>query len=249
MTKKERNRRAYELAKPAYDALMICYPLTLNDLDGEQWRPIKGYDNYLVSNYGRVKSIYKSGKARIKKPLLRCDYLYVNLYNVDRGKHFTIHRLVAQAFIPNPEDKPEVNHQDGHKMNCYVGNLEWTTAKENIQHAFDNGLRGAGENVYNAKLTNEQVQYIRQNPDCLTQEQLAEQFGVTPTTIGYVQVGKSYKNAGGPIRKPQKQSPRVPDEVRAQIRADYATGNYSQRALARKYGVSRKTIINILNEQ
>jgi hypothetical protein len=64
----------------------------------------------------------------------------ISLANNDR-KYFLIHRLVAQTFIPNPENKPEVNHKDGNKHNCYYKNLEWVTPSENKQHAFDTGLK------------------------------------------------------------------------------------------------------------
>lgn len=60
---REYNRRKHEEAKPAYDAFMSCYPFTLNDLDGEQWRPIEGFDGYQVSTFGRVKSFKRKSRC------------------------------------------------------------------------------------------------------------------------------------------------------------------------------------------
>ncbi len=127
MTDKERVR--YEDAKRTYAAFMEFYPLTLDDLDGEIWRDIRGYvRSYQISNFGRTKSFFR-GKAKILKPFVDKDgYLQVTL---GRGNNNKVHRLVALAFIPNPDDKPQVNHRDGNKMNNYVGNLEWNTPTEN----------------------------------------------------------------------------------------------------------------------
>jgi hypothetical protein len=118
----------------------------------EMWKDIKGYEGlYQVSNFGRVRSldhiiITKCGnsmliKGRMKKPTSDSNgYMVVNLQSRESKKLFKVHRLVAQAFIPNENCKPEVNHKDGkHDNNC-VSNLEWCTSEENIKHALDNGL-------------------------------------------------------------------------------------------------------------
>ena len=118
----------------------------------EIWKEIKGHSNYEVSNLGRVRSkdkyiTTKKGwkffcKGRILKPWF-ASYLTVQLTNNERH---TIHRLVAEAFIPNPDNKPYVNHIDGDKRNCKVENLEWVTHQENCKHAYETGLRT--DNVY-----------------------------------------------------------------------------------------------------
>lgn len=71
----------------------------------------------------------------------------VNLWRNNKGKYFTIHRLVAMHFIDNPNNKPIVNHIDGNKLNNNVENLEWTTYGENNQHAYDTGLKKVSEKV------------------------------------------------------------------------------------------------------
>lgn len=101
----------------------------------EEWKDINGYEGlYQVSNLGRVKS-FKGKSERILKPGLNAKgYLGVNLYKNSKPKNIRVHRLVARAFIPNQENKPEVNHIDEDKTNNTVSNLEWTTGKENNNH-------------------------------------------------------------------------------------------------------------------
>ena len=248
----EAQRRHHELAKPAYAALMKFYPFSLESLDGEIWRPIAGYENYQVSNFGRVKSFY-NGKVKILKPALLGGYLRIDLRKNGKRKMIFVHNLVAKAFIPNPNNKPQVNHIDGCKLNNYVGNLEWATQSENIQHADITGLRKhpQGEDRHNAKLTNTQVEYIRENPDNLNQYQFAAKFGVCRRTISDIQRGKKYKTVGGSIREKQKGGlPRVPDNLRNQIRAEYVFGSkeFGSRALAKKFGVSSTTILQIVKD-
>ena len=243
----EYQRRRHEDAKPAYDALMSCYPFTLDDLPGEQWKDIDGYGGvYQVSTFGRVKS-FKGTKPRILKPVLRGEYLSVAFYIDGKQKHRLVHVLVARAFIPNPENKPEVNHDDGHKFNCHVSNLLWATSAENKQHALKTGLKKTGLENPTAKIKNESdIIYIRDNPDKLTQRQLAEKFGVTVGIISLIQTGKKYPNVSGTIR--ESKIKRVTGEIRAAILADWATGQYTQRELARKFGYNCTTIWKIVHE-
>lgn len=108
----------------------------------EVWKDIKGYEGlYQISNLGRVKSLKRfntnnaNTKDRILKPSLdRKGYLHVVLCKNNKRYNKTLHRLVAEAFIENPENKPQVNHIDEDKTNNRVSNLEWMTNKENRNH-------------------------------------------------------------------------------------------------------------------
>lgn len=111
----------------------------------EQWKPIEGSNGmYEVSNTGKVRSLNynKSGLTReLKQKINRYGYCVVTLHIEGKQKYPTVHRLVAKAFIPNPENKPQVNHKSGVKTDNCVENLEWSTTSENVKHAFDNGLK------------------------------------------------------------------------------------------------------------
>lgn len=122
----------------------------------EEWKDIVGYiGRYQISNMGRVKSLYRifkgkgsgsgSGIHRVNERILienfdKYRYKYCILSKDAVTKTFKVHRLVALSFIPNPEDKPQVNHIDGNKSNNRLDNLEWVTASENITHANRIGL-------------------------------------------------------------------------------------------------------------
>lgn len=117
----------------------------------EVWKAIAGYEqHYEISNKGRVRSkdrfiVCIDGKTSFRRGKLfkpkkhKAGYLFVQLSNKGKTKNHYIHRLVAQAFIENPENKPQVNHLKCKTCNC-VEDLEWSTCSENIQHAFINNL-------------------------------------------------------------------------------------------------------------
>lgn len=120
--------------------------LDIYDLAGETWRDINKYEGkYQISNKGRIKSLPRSWdskrcivtiKGRIRKQRLSGDgYLVVKI----GGKLFRMHRLIAEAFIPNPENKPVINHKNGIRCDNDLENLEWCTQQENVQDSFDKG--------------------------------------------------------------------------------------------------------------
>lgn len=119
-----------------------------------------------------------------KAHLNRAGYYRVGLVKNGKTKLFRVHRLVAEAFIPNPLNLPEVNHIDANKTNNAISNLEWVDRQRNIQHAADMGLMPRGENHPHAKLTEADVRAIRRAIDKgATRMGLARKYGVDPKTI------------------------------------------------------------------
>ena len=116
----------------------------------EEWRDIKGYEGaYQVSSYGRIRS-FKNNKVKVLKAQHHYKgYLFVTLLKNGISKKYKVHRLVAQAFIPNPNNYPQVNHKDEVKDNNVVENLEWCTASYN--NTYNNKAKKIGE-THNKKV-------------------------------------------------------------------------------------------------
>lgn len=165
--------------------------------DHEEWRPVKGYPGYDVSNMGRARSWRtRNGKPSDTPRLLTIAHRKKQSQVSFRGKAFLIHRVVLETFVgPCPEGM-ECAHADGDHRNNRLDNLSWKTHRENEMDKERHGtrIRGErwgeimrrrsyrGERVYNAKLTDEQREYIKKNPDNLPVPTLAELFGVNRTT-------------------------------------------------------------------
>lgn len=167
----------------------------------EIWKPVKGYeDHYKVSDQGRVRSLDRIIKDKIGRTKFykgqelsqfidKSGYPMCTLWRDSKGKNKTVHRIVAEAFIANPENKPQVNHKDGDKENNHVNNLEWVTNSENDLHAFEIGLRtvnrGSKSNL--AKLTEEEVIEIRKlKKNGKTQRNIAKVFDISEGSVSQI---------------------------------------------------------------
>lgn len=178
-----------------------------SDTMKEEWKDIEGYEGfYQISNLGRVKSLggwcgTAKRKEKIRSTSLTHDgYVKVRLVHQGKDKTVRVHRLVAEAFIPNPESKDTVNHIDGNKKNNAVSNLEWVDRTEQMLHAYNLGLKSSrvGSQNSNAKLTDEQVREIRKSYVPYSKEfgtvTLAKKYGVTNRVIGLIVKNETYKN-------------------------------------------------------
>lgn len=132
-------------------------------------KPIPDYEGlYCATADGKVFSIKGSRRSKFNPQSLTprkvsLGYHGITLTKNGVRKQCLLHRIIAQTFIPNPENKPTVNHKDGNKQNNCVANLEWCTQKEQIKHAIETGLTTfkTGENARNVKLSNKAVSEIK----------------------------------------------------------------------------------------
>lgn len=180
----------------------------------EIWKDVKGYEGvYQVSSKGSVRSLDRYINRRtctgvkallfvkgrvLKAATNRGGYAYVILTD-SKPISKTAHRLVAITFIPNPDNKPEVNHINGIKTDNRVENLEWCTHQENVQHAFRTGLKNAdharGSRNKMSKLNRHKVRAIRWalNSNYIVLD-LAKYYGVSMTTIYNIRKRKTWKH-------------------------------------------------------
>lgn len=168
----------------------------IKDLPHEIWRDVKKYEGlYAVSNLGRFKSFF-SGVKILRAGLNRSGYFAVWTSIGGEKVGFLVHRLVAMAFIPNCGNLPEVDHLFGIKSDNRVSELDWVDDFENMRRAVRLGLchPRKGFRSPNAKLSQDFVDYIRENPDVLSYSELAKKFAVSKSTIWKILAGRSYKD-------------------------------------------------------
>lgn len=179
----------------------------------EIWKQVVGHEGlYEVSSLGNLKTFnWKgTGQTRIMKPAKdHKGYLRTMLVKDKIAKTIKMHRIIAQAFLPNPENKATVNHKNGIKDDNRVDNLEWHTYKENTHHAIQNGMfyfrpkselaklpRCKGEGKPNTKLTDADVLSIRERfkPKKVTRQMLADEYGIAAATVKDIILRKSWKH-------------------------------------------------------
>ena len=165
-------------------------------------KPIKNFEGiYEISDEGYIITLkrdkYIKEERQTKGYKNKKGYLEFD-FRRQGGTTKLVHRLVAEAFIPNPNDLPQINHKDGNKTNNRVDNLEWCDNSYNQKHAFENGLQKGNFYHPNSKLTYDDVMYIKKhyirNKRGSGLHSLAKKFGVCDTTIKQILRGDSYKN-------------------------------------------------------
>lgn len=176
----------------------------------EIFEQVPGYGGLiLVSNFGNVKikareweSGNHGGKRRIEERQIKTrdslGYRVFDFHYSGQKKILKVHRIVGALFVPNPENKPFINHKDMDRANNHFSNLEWTTAKENIQHARNNKTWKAptttahGERAAKAKLTKEQALHVKNSNSRV--KDLAELYNVNTSSICRIRSGTNWKH-------------------------------------------------------
>jgi hypothetical protein len=184
---------------------------TTCETDIEEWRDVVGFDGiYKVSNMGNVKSFMTSEEGKSRKLTKAPNgYLNVILRQNEKEHMCKVHRLVAQAFIPNPNNLPQVNHINGIKDDNMVGNLEWCDGKYNSNYTRTlNPNFGRGENCYNSKYKNEEILdvYALAWEEKLTCRQIADKYGMNPQYVRSIKFGKKWAHLtkhNSSLRKPK----------------------------------------------
>jgi hypothetical protein len=170
----------------------------INSKHSERWHTMYNefFGKYEISCYGRIRTVgrfvncaiknnstvYKKSKI-LKTNINKDGYEQVTLKIEGKNKTRLIHRLVADIFITNPENKRQINHKDADKTNNFTDNLEWVTHQENMDHASKNRLYPFGINHPTVKITKEQLSEIRNKYPINSSRKLGIEYGVTKTTI------------------------------------------------------------------
>jgi len=155
----------------------------------KNYKSIKGYENlYEISNEGEVISLYFGKRKVLKQGLMTSGYKIVSLKKNKKQKMFSVHRLLAGHFIPNELNLEQVNHKDGNKLNNLLENLEWCTRSQNIQHAYDTGIKTYRPLHYKGKFGAEhnrskKVRCIETGTEYGSMSQASRELGISVSSI------------------------------------------------------------------
>lgn len=167
------------------------------ETNAERWISIQGHPEYEVSNFGRIRSYKRDrSKGRVITPKFSGFYHQVTLCTNGIQDRRSVHRIVAEHFLTNEENKPQVNHKDGDKLNNHVDNLEWVTPSENGLHAYKMGLNEPQKGTDHGRSILDETEvmsiYHLAKSEVIPQKEIAERFDVTVATVSDIKLGRRW---------------------------------------------------------
>lgn len=159
----------------------------------EVWKTVEGFPDYQISNLGRVRSGIRK-KGLLNQSRTSRGYKKVSLWRNGAMKTGLIHRLVASAFLPNPNDLTDVNHKDGNKQNNCVDNLEWSSRSTNQKHAYTHNLYSRSNGSSKRLSRTEAMQVLSLRKSGMPQKEIAIQFGITEGAVSHIVNGRTWKS-------------------------------------------------------
>lgn len=209
----------------------------------EVWKQYKD-TQYAVSTHGRLMNLLT--QKLLAGSISRQGYVKFGMWHLAKCTTVAVHRLVAETFLPNPENKPHVNHIDGVKHNNAVLNLEWTTVSENVKHAYATGLALQGAESPHSKICEADVIEMRRifaNKEMSVAE-VARQFGISAAAVSHIKNGETWKSVGGEITKAPYWCGKLSPEDIPVIRSMIASGK-KDKEIADAFGVNHGSINGI----
>lgn len=148
---------------------------------------------YLITDEGEVISLKYGKRKTLSHRFNPQGYRVATIKFGDSFKTVSVHRLVAEIFLDNPNNKPQINHIDGNKSNPFVSNLEWCTQKENARHSVDLLRNNRGEKNGSSRLTEDQVRFIKYESNGIGAKRLSKIFPCSHVNITKIRQGKHWK--------------------------------------------------------
>ena len=219
-------------------------------IDDEEWRTIFDFPNYEVSNKGNIRSKeyndslgHLRSSKKLKKQVNNCGYEYVILSSKEeKHKTLTVHRIVAKTFIPNPEEKEDVNHIDGNKLNNNVNNLEWTTTQENIIKRYEIGIDG--NNYKRVSQFDKDGNLVGSFPSSYEAERIT---GISRTHIGGCCRGERL-TAGGYVWKFEIEEPKKIEKITVREKTlGFPNGEWTARNMDKAFAIKINELIDKIN--
>jgi hypothetical protein len=171
----------------------------------EEFRPVVGFEEYFAVSESAIVKVISSNKrrsiGRILVPKLMNGYYRVGFGRNGKWVSQALHRVVASAWVQNPNNKPFVNHLDGDKLNCHAKNLEWVTIQENAIHAIKIGLTPSQKGINNPGSLLNESQVLEVFNSTLNQKLIGKLYNIEQATISNIKTGKTWSHLTGKIYK------------------------------------------------